>query len=131
MARRDVIGEEGAFHSSYHSFFKRALYAIALVASVLIIGTLGFHYIEHYSYVNAFYFVSMLATAEGPAVTPVTALGKIFASVIAFVSVGSVIFALGFLFGPFFGKLLRMEERKLKRDEKEISKDVHKYEKKL
>ncbi len=110
---------------------RRALYAFVLVGSVLLIGTLGFHFIEGYPYVSAFYFVSMLATAEGPVTTPVTAFGKIFASIIAFVSVGSVIFALGFIFGPFFVRLFRSEEEKLKKEGARLSKDLHKYEKKL
>ncbi len=120
---------EAVYRERHHPFHRRALYSFLLVAGVLAIGTIGFHYIEGYSYVNAFYFVSMLATAEGPAVTPATALGKIFASFIAFVSVGSVIFALAYLFGPFFGKFLRLEERKARKEERIISEDIRKHEK--
>jgi voltage-gated potassium channel len=105
---------------SYHSLRRRALYAFLLVFSVVFIGTVAFHYIEGYSYINAFYFVSMIATAQGPATTPATDLGKIVAALLAFISVGAVIFALGFLFGPFFGKVMRMEERRLEKDEKKI-----------
>jgi hypothetical protein len=60
------------------------------------------------SYLDAFYFVSMLATAQGAAYTPETAAGKIFAAVLAYVSVGIVVAALGVLFGPFFGRLWRV-----------------------
>ena len=122
--------EKGKHHHPYHSFLRRAVYSVALVGSVLLIGTLGFHYIEHYSYVDSFYFVSMLATAEGPASTPTTALGKIFASAIAFFSIGTVIFATAFLLGPFLGKLIRIGEEKFKRDEKEAMADLKKIEKK-
>lgn len=59
----------------------------------------------------------MLATAQGPPAAPATFAGKIFASVMAFISVGSIVAALGFLFGPFFGVILRMETE---RAEKEI-----------
>lgn len=118
-------------YSSYHSLINRALISFALVGTVLAIGTIGFHYIEGYSYISFFYFVSMLATAEGPATTPITAAGKIFASLIAFISVGSVVFALGFIFGPFFGRLLRHETRLLEKDEKALSKDVKRYADKL
>jgi hypothetical protein len=127
MGKRDLV-EQGSQPSrlGYHSFRRRAAYSFGLVFAVLFIGTMAFHYIEGYSYVNSFYFVSMLATAQGPAITPTTDLGKIVASIIAFVSVGAVIVALGFLFGPFFGKVLRMEERKIGRDEKEIAEKLRK-----
>ena len=52
--------------------------------------------------------MSMIATAQGPSVVPATAAGKIFASMMAFVSIGFVVAALGFLFGPFLGLLWRI-----------------------
>lgn len=108
------------FRHPYHSLRRRAILSVTLVASVLIIGTLLFHYIEGWSYIDSFYFVSMIATAQGPAVTPATDIGKIVASIIAFVSVGSVIFALGFLFGPFFGKLVKIGEEKFDEEKQEF-----------
>lgn len=99
----------------YHSPWRRGAYSLALVASVMTVGTLGLHALEGESLLDAFYVMSMIATAQGPATTPATAAGKLFLSLMAFVSVGSVIAALGFLFGPFFGQLWtigkeRMEE---------------------
>ena len=115
----------------YHSLYRRAFYSVVLVASVLIIGTIGFHYIENYSYIDSFYFISMLATAQGPASTPATSLGKIFASIMAFVSVGTVVVATVFLLGPFLRKVVRTEEERLKDEEGILMKDIKKYEKKI
>ena len=78
---------------------------MALIASIMLIGTVGMHQLERMSYLDAFYFMSMVATAQGPMATPTTAAGKLFTAVMAFVSVGSVVASLGFLFGPFFGRL--------------------------
>jgi uncharacterized membrane protein len=103
--------------SNVRSVYRRGLIAIALVSAVLIVGTIGFHLIEGSSIVDSFYFISMLATAQGPATTPSTAAGKIFSSAMAFVSVGTVVAALGFLFGPFFGAVWR--EGVLKAEEEE------------
>lgn len=121
-----------------HPIYRRALFSVSLVLAILIIGTVLFRYIEHYTWINSFYFVSMLATAEGPPYAPVTALGKIVASIFAFVSIGSVIFALAFIFGPLFGRLIRFsekeikkEERVIKREEKVLGRKLVKYEKKL
>src|SRR5580658_3329186 len=97
----------------------------------MIVGTAGLHYIEGYSYIDSFYFVAMLATAEGPTATPATVLGKIFAAFLAFVSVGTVIFAVGFIFGPYFGKLWRLSENEIKKEEKVLTKKISKYEKKF
>ena len=92
----------------YHPAWKRALYSLALILSVLVIGTVGFHAIESRSYVDAFYQASMIATAQGSAEVPATAMGKIFSSLLAFLSMGAVVAASGFLFGPFLGQLWRI-----------------------
>lgn len=128
MPKRDLIEEGRKSYGGlrYRSFRRRAVYSFLLVFLVLFIGTVTFHIIEGYSYINSFYFVSMLATAQGPATTPVTALGKIVASIIAFIAVGAGIVALGFLFGPFFGKVIRMEDRKFRDEERTITSDIKK-----
>ena len=89
----------------YHSPWKRGLYSLALVLTVLVVGTVGFHLLEHSSYVDAFYLSSMIATAQGPSQPLVTPAGKLFASALAFLSIGTVVAAAGFLFGPFLGEL--------------------------
>lgn len=128
MSKADLYGRE-AYRG--RGFRKRAAYSFLLIFSVLAVGTIGFHYIEHYSYVDSFYFISMLATAQGPATTPATALGKIFASAMAFISVGAVVFALAFVFGPFFGKLLKIGERDFEREESLFANDLKRIKKKL
>ena len=71
------------------------------------LGTVGIHRIEGFPYIDSFYFMSMIATGQGPisSANPVTPAGKIFTSVMAFISAGSMLAAFGFLFGPFLGKL--------------------------
>ena len=79
---------------------RRALWAVSAVAAAEIVGTVGFHVIEGAGWVNAFYFESMLATGQGPPFTLYTNAGKIFASVMGFVSVGSVLSVVLFVVGP-------------------------------
>ena len=100
----------------------RAAYSAALIGSVLVLGTLGMHAIEGWSYLNAFYFTSFIATGQGPPPTldPLTDTGKVFAAVLAFVSVGSIVTALLYLFGPFLGEALRAGERELEKVGREI-----------
>jgi len=108
------------------SFWVRALYSFALIAAVVAIGTLAIHAIEGWSYLDSFYFTSFIATGQGPPgnLQPASSLGKVFSSVLAFVSVGTVITALLFLFGPFLGRLLKAGEEKLE----EVSREVERKE---
>ena len=88
-------------------------------------GTVAMHAIEGWSYLDSFYFTSFIATGQGPPgdLQPVSALGKVFSSVLAFVSVGTVITALLFLFGPFLGRLLKAGEERLGEVEKEVERE--------
>lgn len=104
------------------AFWRRAIYSFGLIAGIVLIGTVGMHLIEGWSYLDSFYFTSFLATGQGPPGTLAINddAGKIFSSILAFVSVGTVITALLFLFGPFLGRLLREGEGRLEKIEKEI-----------
>lgn len=68
------------------------------------------HLIEGFNYIDSFYFTCMIATGQGPppAIAPATPLGKLFTSLLAFISVGVMVASLGFLFGPFLGKLWKV-----------------------
>lgn len=102
-------------HRHFNTASKRALYSFCLVFLLVAIGTFGMHALERMDYLDAFYFVSMLATAQGADYTPQYPAAKIFASLFAYISVGIVVVALGVLFGPFLGKLWRVGA--LKHDE--------------
>ncbi len=79
---------------------RRLVYALAGIVVVLTVGSLGFHFIAGLDAVNSVYFESMLATGQGPPLTLTTDNAKLFASIMAFVSVGSVVSALLFSVGP-------------------------------
>lgn len=104
------------------SFWERAVYSFILIAAVVLGGTLAMRAIEGWSYLDSFYFTSFIATGQGPPgnLAVNDPLGKIVASVLAFVSVGTVITALLFLFGPFLGRVIRAGEEKVGELEKEI-----------
>ncbi|HUI86059.1 MAG TPA: hypothetical protein VLY21_02755 [Nitrososphaerales archaeon] len=89
------------------SVLVRGAYSVMGIVVVVVVTMVGLHYLEGLSYLNAFYFTAMLATGEGPNTAPVTAAGKVFVGVMAFVSVGAVIGSLLFIFGPFFSQVAR------------------------
>jgi hypothetical protein len=101
------------FHHHYRSATKRAIFSFAIILVVMTIGTIGMHLLEDMPYLKAYYFMSMLATAQGPVYTPSSTAGIIFASLMAFISTGAVLASLGFLFGPFLGKLFRIGSEKM------------------
>jgi hypothetical protein len=104
------------------SFWRRAAYSFALILAIELIGTVAMHAIEGWSYLDSFYFTSFIATGQGPPANLVLndPAGKIFSSVLAFVSVGTVITALLFLFGPFLGLVARAGEEKVGELEKKM-----------
>ncbi len=106
------------------SALRRVAYGISGIIIVMAVGTEGFHLIEGMNYVNSVYFESMLATGQGPPLTLTTSAGKIFASVMAFVSVSSVITTLVFSLGPILATVwretLEHAETEVKKIEEEI-----------
>jgi hypothetical protein len=79
---------------------RRLVYALTGIGVVLIAGSIGFHLIAGLDAVNSVYFESMLATGQGPPLPLTGDNAKIFASIMAFVSVGSVVSTLLFAVGP-------------------------------
>ena len=100
------------------------MYALIGIATVMIVGIIGFHEIEGMSLVNAIYFESMLATGQGPPLMLTTDTGKIFASVMAFVSVGSVITTLVFTLAPILGGIWREVLEKAEEKARTVEKDL-------
>ena len=84
----------------------------------------GFHLCEKMSYLDGFYAISMIATGQGLSQIPSTQMGKLFASLMAFVSAGVVVAFLGFLLGPFLGRLWRIGIEKLEEEAQIIREKV-------
>lgn len=103
---------------------RRAIYALLGIVLVLILGTFGFHVIEGMNYVDSFYFESMLATGQGPPLPLATDAGKIFASIMGFVSVGSVVTTLVFTLGPIFSNLWREGLERVEEEARTLEKDL-------
>jgi hypothetical protein len=103
---------------------RRALYSLSAVFIVLAIGTVGFHAIEGLSYVDSFYFESMMAAGQGPPFTLTTDLGKIFASIMGFVSVITVIGSLALNLLPTLGRLWREGLDLMEKEAKTLEMDL-------
>jgi hypothetical protein len=108
----------------HRSNTRRALLALSAVAAAEIVGTVGLHVIEGANWVNAFYFESMLATGQGPPFPLNTDTGKIFASIMAFVSVGSTLSAVIFTLGPLLTRIWREFVEDVETDSRAFEHDV-------
>lgn len=111
---------KGAIRHPLSPFRRKALYAVIVLAVVMAIGTGGLMLIEGWGIVSSFYFMALLATAEGPAATPATDAGKIFAAIMAFFSIGAAISAITFAFGPLFGTALKEGLRYVEKEEERL-----------
>jgi len=111
-------------HRRLHATVRRLIYALLGIGLVLGLGTLGFHLIAGLSPVDSFYFESMLATGQGPPITLTTDNSKIFASIMAFVSVGSVVSTLLFAVGPIVRRFWREEVGHLETGARKVEREV-------
>ncbi len=108
---------------------RRALLSLLAIAVVLVVGSIGFAITSGTGAVNSFYFESMLATGQGPPFPLTTVAGKLFASFMAFVSVGTVISALILNVGPFIERLWRDTVDEIEREARVIRTEVaHEFE---
>lgn len=83
------------------------VYSLIAIVLVLAIGTIGIQLLANSGWVDAFYFESMLATGQGPPFPLTSDAAKLFASGMAFISVGTVLTTLLVNIGPVLGRLWR------------------------
>ena len=83
-----------------------ALVAIFLILGVLGIGMLGYHFLEHLSWIDAFLNASMILGGMGPVNELRTAGGKLFAGMYALFSGIFFLVIAGIIFTPLIHRLL-------------------------
>jgi hypothetical protein len=103
---------------------RRVFYAVSGIVVVMVVGIVGFHYIEGMRWVDALYMESMLATGQGPPISLSTDYGKIFASIMGFVSVGTVFASLIVTLVPIVSQLWREGLERLELDARTFEQDV-------
>ncbi len=108
---------------------RRIAYSLIAIGIVLVIGTIGFAELTGSGWINSFYFECMLATGQGPPFPLTTNAGKLFASFMAFISIGTVLTTLVVNLGPVFGRLWREgieeAEHEIRKLEREMSAELH------
>lgn len=102
---------------------RRVFYSLSGIIVVMAVGIIGFHEIDGMDWVNAIYFESMLATGQGPPLALTNDAGKVFASVMAFVSIGSVLTALVVTLIPLISQLWREGLERAEKDVKALERE--------
>jgi voltage-gated potassium channel len=73
--------------------YKRILIVIILILANFVLGISGFMLIEGYSFLDAFYMTTITITTTGfGEVSPLTAAGKIFTSILCLTSIGAALY---------------------------------------
>jgi hypothetical protein len=83
-----------------------ATISLTLVASTLLIGTFGYRYIAHLSWVVSFHQAALLLSGMGPVETQLETPGRIFESIYALFCGIVLLGSTGLLFAPVIHRLL-------------------------
>jgi hypothetical protein len=110
----------------------RIAFSLLAIAIVLVIGTIGLYGLTGSGWIDSFYFECMLATGQGPPFSLASDAAKLFASLMAFVSIGTVLSTLVVNLAPIFGRFWREgieeAERDIQRLERDVSGEIHRRE---
>jgi hypothetical protein len=79
---------------------------LVLIAISLLVGMIGYHQLEHMTWLDSFLDASMLLGGMGPIHTPVTSGGKLFAGMYALYCGLAVIAVAGVMLAPVVHRLL-------------------------
>lgn len=93
---------EFMFTPRARTFKGKFIILFTVIAILLTLGTLVFHFAEDWTYVDAFYYSSISLTSRGYGdLHPTTAFSKIFTVIYIFIGVGFVLYALSSLIGHY------------------------------
>jgi len=90
----------------YHRLARSAVLGLSLGVGALLIGMLGYHFLENLGWVDAFANASMILSGMGPMAELKTTAGKIFAGCYALFSGVAFLTSVGVVFAPIFHRFL-------------------------
>lgn len=92
-----------------HVFFYRLVFSIFLglsfLCAALLVGMLGYHYLDGISWIDSFLNASMILSGMGPITPLVTTPAKLFAGIYALFSGLVFLMVMGIIFAPIVHRL--------------------------
>jgi len=79
-------------------YFKEIYYAIAFLMAVLLVGTIGYIYLEDYSWMDAFYMTVITVSTVGfGEISPLHPMGKLFTSLLIITTFGTFAYVISMI----------------------------------
>jgi hypothetical protein len=85
---------------------KHILVALVPIVATIMVGILGYHYIEGWAWIDSFEEAAMLLSGMGPVGDSQTVAGKVFAAFYAMWSGLVLVVAMGIILQPFIHRVL-------------------------
>ena len=105
-AARRPVGRLAPPPVYYSRIGRTAAIALAMMLAMLLVGTLGYHYIDEFRWLDAFHQSAMLLAGMGPVQEIVTTAGKWFDSIYALACAIVMLGAAGIMFAPVIHRIL-------------------------
>jgi hypothetical protein len=86
--------------------YKNFFYALVFIATIWLIGILGYHYTAHIPWIDALHNAAMILSGMGPVVTIENTAGKVFSSLYAIFSGIAFVSSVGFILAPFAHRII-------------------------
>jgi hypothetical protein len=90
----------------YHRLARSAALGSTIVVGALLIGMVGYHFLENMKWIDSFANASMILSGMGPLGELKTSAGKIFARCYALFSGVAFLTSVGLFFAPVFHRFL-------------------------
>ncbi len=90
----------------YARLLRSMLLGFALIAGSLLLGMLGYRYLEQLSWIDAYENAAMILSGMGPMYQPQSVAGKLFAGSYALFSGIAVLVIAGVIFAPVVHRFL-------------------------
>ena len=103
----------------YHHLLRNSSIGLILIIGALYLGMLGYHYIEHMSWIDSFLNAAMILSGMGPASLLTTTGGKLFAGLYALFSGLAFIAIFVMMLSPIMHRFFRKIHLESTRDEED------------
>ena len=90
----------------YHRMARSAALGLTIVTAALLIGMVGYHFLENMKWIDAFVNAAMILSGMGPLGELKTSSGKIFAGCYALFSGVAFLTSFGLVFAPVFHRFI-------------------------